>query len=123
MYVQFSSVAQSCLTLWDPRDCSPPGSSVHGILPARILSGLPFPSLEDLPDPGIEPGSPAWQGGFFTTEPQGRSAMNMGVPISAHVPLFNSLGYIPRKRIGLFGDSVFNFFRNCHITLFFLTSS
>ena len=30
-------VAQSCLTLWDPMDCSPPGSSVHGILQTRIL--------------------------------------------------------------------------------------
>ena len=30
-------VAQSCLTLRDPMDCSPPGSSVHGILQARIL--------------------------------------------------------------------------------------
>ena len=30
-------VTQSCLTLCDPVDCSPPGSSVHGILPARIL--------------------------------------------------------------------------------------
>ena len=30
-------VAQSCLTLWDPMDCSPPGSSVHGIPQARIL--------------------------------------------------------------------------------------
>ena len=30
-------VAQSCLTLWDPRDCSPPGSFVYGILQARIL--------------------------------------------------------------------------------------
>ena len=29
--------AQSCLTLWNPVDCSPPGSSVHGILQARIL--------------------------------------------------------------------------------------
>ena len=28
---------QSCLTLCDPKDCSPPGFSVHGILPARIL--------------------------------------------------------------------------------------
>ena len=28
---------QSCLTLWDPMDCSPPGSSVHGILQARTL--------------------------------------------------------------------------------------
>ena len=30
-------VAKSCLTLWDPMDCSSPGSSVHGILQARIL--------------------------------------------------------------------------------------
>ena len=34
--VQFSSVAQSCPTLCDPMDCSPQGSSVHGILQARI---------------------------------------------------------------------------------------
>ena len=32
-----SEVAQSCLTLSDPMDCSPPGSSVHGILQARVL--------------------------------------------------------------------------------------
>jgi len=32
-------------------------------------SGLPFPSSGDLPDPGIEPVSPALAGGFFTTEP------------------------------------------------------
>ena len=30
-------VVQSCSTLWDPKDCRPPGSSVHGILQARIL--------------------------------------------------------------------------------------
>ena len=34
---------QSCLTLCDPMSCSLPGSSVHGILQARILSGLPWP--------------------------------------------------------------------------------
>ena len=32
-----SEVAQSCLTLRDPMDCSLPGSSVHGILQARVL--------------------------------------------------------------------------------------
>ena len=32
-----SEVAQSCPTLRDPMDCSPPGSSVHGILQARVL--------------------------------------------------------------------------------------
>ena len=45
------SVTQSCLTLCDPVDCSPPGSSVHGILQARILEWVTMPSsriLEDL---------------------------------------------------------------------------
>src|SRR5574342_695802 len=32
-----SEVAQSCLTLSDPMDCSPPGPSVHGISQARVL--------------------------------------------------------------------------------------
>ena len=35
-------------------------------------SRLPFPSPGDLPDPGIEPGSPALAGGFFTTGPPGK---------------------------------------------------
>ena len=35
----------------------------------KYWSGLPFPPPGDLPDPGIEPASPAVAGGFFTTEP------------------------------------------------------
>ena len=35
--------AQSCLTLCDPMDCSPPGFSVHGILQARILECIAIP--------------------------------------------------------------------------------
>ena len=35
--VKESEVAQSCPTLWDPMDCSPPGSLVHGIFQARVL--------------------------------------------------------------------------------------
>ena len=35
--VRVCPIAQSCLTLWDPMDCNPPGSSVHGIFPAWIL--------------------------------------------------------------------------------------
>ena len=49
-------------------DYSPPGSSVHGILQARILVWVAMPSSRDLPDPGIEPTSltsPALAGGFF----------------------------------------------------------
>ena len=38
------SVAQPCLTLCDPVDCSPPGSSVHGILQAGILEWVAVPS-------------------------------------------------------------------------------
>ena len=61
---------QSCLTLCDSMDCSPPGSSVHGILQARLLEWVAMPSSRDLPDPGIESVpllSPALASGFFTT--------------------------------------------------------
>ena len=49
-----SEIAQSCPTLCDPMDCPSMGFSRQ-----EYWSGLPFPSPEDLPDPGIEPGSPA----------------------------------------------------------------
>ena len=65
-------VAQSCLTLCDPMDCSSPGSSVHGILQARILEWLPFPLPGDLPDPGIKPVSPVWQANSLPLNHQGR---------------------------------------------------
>ena len=39
-----SEVAQSCLTLSDPMDCSPPGSSTHGVFQARVLEWVPVPS-------------------------------------------------------------------------------
>ena len=40
-------------------------------------SGLPFPSPGDLPDPGIELGSPALAGRFFTTEPPGKPEISL----------------------------------------------
>ena len=66
---QVSELTQLCLTLCNPVDCSPPGSSIHGILQARILEWVPFPSPGDLPDPGIEPRSPALQADTLTSEP------------------------------------------------------
>ena len=54
----------SCLTLCDPMECSWPGSSVHGIFPARILQWA-CPPPGDLPHPGIKPTSPALQADFF----------------------------------------------------------
>ena len=53
-----------------PMDCSPPGSSLHGILQARILEWWPVPLEGDPPNPGIELASlmsPALAGEFFTT--------------------------------------------------------
>ena len=63
-------VTQLWPTLCDPMDCSPPASSVHGILQARILEWLPFPSPEGLPDPGIKPWSPALQADSLPSELQ-----------------------------------------------------
>ena len=58
----YSLGASVVLPLWDPLDCSQ-GSSVPGNSFSRQehWSGLPFPPLGDLPDPGIKPQSPAWQ--------------------------------------------------------------
>ena len=61
---------QSCQTLCDPTGCNLPGSSVHGILQARILEWVAMASSRDLPNSGIKPESlmsPALAGRFFTT--------------------------------------------------------
>ena len=50
--------AKSLQTLCDLKGCSPPGSSAHGILQARIWSGLPCPPSGDLSNPGIKSVSP-----------------------------------------------------------------
>ena len=50
-------------------DYSLPGSSVHGILQARTLQWVAFPSAGDLPHPGIEPGSPTFQADSLPSEP------------------------------------------------------
>ena len=63
----------SCVQFFgNPMDCSPPGSSLHGISQARILECDTISFSRDLPDSGIEPTSsvfPALGGGFFTTPP------------------------------------------------------
>ena len=70
-----SQSPQSCPTLCDPVDCGLPSSSVRGLSWQEYWSGLPFSSPGDLPDPEIEPvspASPALAGKFFTTEPCGK---------------------------------------------------
>ena len=75
--VQFSSVTQSCLTLCNPIDCSQAPLSM-GFSRQEYWSGLPFPSPEDLPDPGIERGSPALRADASPSDPPGRSIIRGG---------------------------------------------
>ena len=63
------SVMSDFMTPWT---VAPPGSSVHGILQARILEWIAIPFSRDLPNPGIEPGSPALQADSLPSEPSGK---------------------------------------------------
>ena len=65
-------VTQSCPTLCDPMDGSPPGSSVHEILQARILAGVAIPSPGDLSNPGIKHRSPPLQADSVLSESPGK---------------------------------------------------
>ena len=68
-----SEIAQSCPTLCDSVDCSLPGYSLSMVFSRQeYWSGLPFPSPGDLPDPGIEPRSPALEADALTSEPPGK---------------------------------------------------
>ena len=60
-----------CVQLCDPMDCSPSGSSVHGISQQEYWSGLSFPSLGNLPNPGIKPGCPTLQVDLYCLSHQG----------------------------------------------------
>ena len=66
-------VAQSCLTLCNSMDCSPQGSSVHGIFPGKNTEMKSCFLLQgEFPDPGIKPGSPVLQEESLPTEPPGK---------------------------------------------------
>ena len=54
----YAKSLQSCPTLCDPMDCSPPGSSSMGFSKQEYCSGFPCPSPGDLPDPRVEPACP-----------------------------------------------------------------
>jgi len=56
-----------CLTLGDPVDCGPPGSSVHEIFQARILEWVAISYSRGSSDAEIEPAFPALAGRFFIT--------------------------------------------------------
>ena len=64
------SVMTDSATPWTV--CSPPGSSVHEILQARILEWVAIPFSRGFPDPGNEPWSPALQADSLLSEPAGK---------------------------------------------------
>ena len=70
MKVKLLSCVQLFATPWTTAYQAPPSM---GFSRQEYWSGLPFPSPGDLPDPGIEPWSPAFQADTLTSEPPGKS--------------------------------------------------
>ena len=76
-----SEKVKSHPTLCDPMDCSPPGSSGHGILQARILEWIAILFSRGLTDPGIEPGSPALEADSLPSETSGNPLIMVDITI------------------------------------------
>ena len=78
----FAKLLQSCPTLCDPMDCSPPGSSAHGVIQARILKWVAMPSSRGSSWPRdqtrVSYGLPALAGGFFTTSATWEAKEHLG---------------------------------------------
>ena len=72
-------VTQLCPTPSDPMDCSPPGSSVHGILQARTLGWVAIPFSRDLPYLGIEPRSHTLQADSLPSEQSGKPTWSLAL--------------------------------------------
>ena len=83
-------VTQSCPTLYDPVDCSPPGSSVHGILQARVLEWVATSFSRGSSQPRDQTQVSCIAGGFFTAEPPEKPPQS--VQLLSHVGIFSSPG-------------------------------
>ena len=81
------SVCQSCQTLCDPMDCSPPGSSVHGISQARILEWVAISFSRGSSWPRDRSHVFALSGGFFTIEPPGKPLGSRACVVLVNTPL------------------------------------
>ena len=95
MICVYTKLLQSCPTLCNPMDYSPPGSSVSGILQVEYWSGLPCPSLGDLSDPGMElvsPAAPVLQADSLPLSHWGSPAHGINATYSAFFP-FNIIYY------------------------------
>ena len=97
------TVAQSCLTLCDPTDYSPPGSSVHGILQARILEWVAIPSSRGSSRARVEPRSPALQADSLLSTPPRRCSQAYPVAFSDCSILMDQV-WIPFRDLLLSGS-------------------
>ena len=78
-------LSQLCLTLCDPTDCSPPGSSVHGILRARILEWVAMPSARGSSQPRDRTQVSYIAGGFFTIWATREALVNLSISASKNI--------------------------------------
>ena len=105
--------AQSCLTLCDPMDCSPPGSSVHGISQARILQWVAISSFRESSRPRDQSRvsciSPHWQANSLPLAPPGKSIYHRG-PGQFQRTLAASQGLVLPRYILCWPKSLFKFF-------------
>ena len=72
-------VAQLCPSLFDSMDYSPPGSSVHGMLQARILEWVATSFSRGSSHPRIKPRSPGWQADSLPAELPGKPHLYVGI--------------------------------------------
>ena len=78
-------VAKSCPTLCNPMDCSPSGSSIHGIFQARILEWIAISYSEG----SFQPRDQTLAGGLFTTKPPVYCIINK-TPVAGRLGHFQS---------------------------------
>ena len=79
-------VPQSCPTLCNPTDCSPPGSTVHGIFQARMLEWVAISFTSDSSPHRDQTHVSCIAGGFFTTEPPGKPNLFPTKPQMSFLP-------------------------------------
>ena len=102
-------VPQLCLILWDPMDCSPQGSSVHGTLQERILAWVAIPFSRGSSRPKDQTGSPVLQAFLYHLSHQGFHSYLLQIPQNTAAVKQS------RKKNDIRGENIYNL--ETHITL------
>ena len=104
-------VAQSCQNLFDPVGVAHQAPLSTGFSRQEYWSGLPFPSLGYIPDPGIEPASPAWQVDSLLLKhlenPPGNSPAMKIPAVALELPILNNEVFLVTNYPEVIADSFF----------------